>query len=175
MNPDPGDLVQRLPDEAFGGLPGPGEPAAEDASGVAAAEVGRDPASPKLSVMITAAVATTLLQLLIVVLVLDALTVLPLGATFRLLGLAAAAVLVGALVVARLRQATSVRSPTALPRAIGFGIAATLITAGLGSARLLLDGVDAGPLITAIVLVTAGIAVVTLLAVTRKNRAKTAT
>lgn len=86
--------------------------------------------------------------------------------------LALAAVLVGVLVADGLRQETTVHFPMPRWRAIGFGIAATLVVVAASVALQLLQGVNSALLVLTGLFLVGGIALFTVLGVTQTNRAK---
>jgi hypothetical protein len=135
------------------------------------AEERRHHVRPRAAYVVRTALAATVLALMLALVIVDAVGVLPLGpARLPILGLAA--ILIGWLVIDALRQETTVHFPMSTGRAIGFGVAATVLAAGLGAARALLDGLEPGWLLAAIALVVAAIALFTILGVTQTNRAK---
>jgi hypothetical protein len=113
-----------------------------------------------------------LLAVVILVLKFEAFGLIALDPAIGLAAIPAAALLVGWIVFDALRQETTTNYPLSRPAAIGLGIAAALLTVGVGGVwQILLEPGILWVLITGVAVVAA-IALFTYLGVTRTNRRK---
>ena len=113
-----------------------------------------------------------LLAVVILVLKFEAFGLVTLDPVYGLVAIPVAAVLVGWIVADALRQETTTNYPSSRPVAVGYGIGAALLTAGVGAIWQILLEPGILWILVAGVTVVAAIALFTYLGVTRTNRRK---
>jgi hypothetical protein len=136
------------------------------------AEQRRNRVRPKPAYAVRTAVLAGLLGVVILVLKFEAFGLLTIAPVLSVAAIPIAAVLVGWIVGDALRQETTQNYPFARPTAIAFGVAAALLTAGIGAIWQIILQPGILWILIAGGTIVASIALFTYLGVTRTNRRK---
>lgn len=136
------------------------------------AEQRRNRVRPRPAFAVRTAILAAILAVDVLVLVVQYAGVLWPDFTWQTIQLVLAAVIVGWLVADALQQETTVNFPMPRLRAIGFGVASSILVVGIGAALHLRYGMNTAWLLIIGLAVAVAVALYTLLGVTATNRTK---